>query len=90
MKKVKDLPNFFIGKGEVRGFEFSLVKHSDKAYLYEVNTGDNIHYEIFKKESRSNSVIHCRPTSDSYSRWAWTKDTKEEALLKFNELNDKL
>lgn len=34
---MKELPKEFIGRGEMRGFHFTLLDATDKAYLYKVD-----------------------------------------------------
>ena len=48
MKTIK-LPLNFDGKGEVKGFTFAMVKESDFGYIYESNSGERVHYEVFRK-----------------------------------------
>ena len=85
---MKNLNKVIIGKGEVKGFIFTQHNQSNKAYLYQVDTGHSIHYEVFKKTYRVNSKHHCFPTSKAFGVWAWTFTSIEEATEKFNELNN--
>ena len=45
---MKQLQQNFTGKGQVKGFTFTQIKKNEHAYIYEVNTGNSIHYEVFK------------------------------------------
>lgn len=61
---MKQLESNFIGKGEVKGFEFTMVKKSDYAYLYMVENksfdSDNkdTYYEVFeRKESKGGTSV---------------------------------
>ncbi len=85
---MKNLNTILVGKGEIKGFTFTQYNQSNKAYLYKVNTGHTIYYEVFKKTCRVNSIRHCFPTPKAFGVWAWTYTTIEEAIEKFNELND--
>lgn len=85
--EMQRLSNCFIGIGEVKGAEFLLVKCSEKAYLYEVNTGVSKYYEVFVRKSKSNSLRDCFPTSKAFGVWAWTYSNLDSAIEKFNHLN---
>jgi len=85
---MKELPKNIVGKGEVKGFLFTQQNQSNKAYLYKVNTGCSIYYEVFKKTQRVNSKRHCFPTSKAFGRWAWTFASFEKAIEKFNQLSE--
>ncbi|WP_405608372.1 hypothetical protein [Polaribacter sp. Asnod1-A03] len=80
---MEELEKNIIGKGEVKGFLFTQIQQSDKAYLYAVNS----YYEVFKKKQKTNSKKHCFPTSKAFGVWAWTYPTYEKAMEKFNHLN---
>ena len=84
---MKALEKHFIGRGEVKGFEFTQLKSSDRAYLYQVNSGHSIYYEVFKKliNKRFNRVSY--PTSKAFGIWAWTIMSYDRAEEKFNQLN---
>ena len=81
------LQDNFTGIGEVKGFLFTQFKQSDKAYIYKVDTGDSIYYEVFKKKAKTNSTRHCYPTSKAFGLWGWTYKTLDKVINKFNQLN---
>lgn len=87
--KIENLPTHFIGKGEVKGFIFTKIRESEKAFLYEVNTGSKIHYEVFKKKAKTNSIRYSYPTSKGFGIWAWCPSTLDRAIEIFNEINTK-
>lgn len=87
--KIENLPHQFIGKGEVKGFIFTKIQESEKAFLYEVNNGSNIKYEVFKKKAKTNSKRYCYPTSKAFGVWAWCPSTLSRAIDIFNEINTK-
>lgn len=90
MKDILNLPTHFIGKGEVKGFVFTKIKESKKAFMYEVNTGSRIHYEVFKKKAKTNSIRYSYPTSKGFGIWAWCPSTFDRAIEIFNRIsNDK-
>ena len=90
MKEVKNLPEQFIGIGEVKGFVFTKIKESDKAFIYEVDCGcSKNHYEVFKKKAKTNSILYCYPTSKAFGDWAWSTANRENALEIFKNLNNK-
>lgn len=91
MKKIKNLPDQFIGKGQVKGFLFTKIKESDKAFIFEVDSHcSKKHYEVFRKESKTNSVRFCYPTSKGFGFWAWCPCSIEKALQIFEEINQGL
>ena len=83
---MKELEEVYIGKGQVKGFVFTQLEKSAFAYTYEVNTGDNIFYEVFYR--RENNRFNCvsRPTNNAFGVWAWTFKNREDANNKFDEL----
>lgn len=82
-----ELTQKIIGKGEVKGYVFSKEKQSHKAYLFKVNTGTSIYYEVFKRKAKTNSIRDCFPTSKAFGTWAWTFTSYDKAIVKFNRLN---
>lgn len=84
---MRELQKQFTGIGEVRGNLFAQIQQSNKAYIYKVDTGCSIYYEVFKKKAKTNSVHHCYPTSKAFGLWAWTYQSLDKAINKFNELN---
>jgi hypothetical protein len=71
---------FFIGRGEVKGFEFCHVEQSEFGLLYEVKDGNRIYYEVFrKKSSPPTHESYQYPTSKAFGIWAWTYKTLGEA-----------
>ncbi len=85
--RAENLQQQFTGKGEVKGFEFTQIQQSKKAYIYKVDTRCSTHYEVFKKKAKTNSVRHCYPTSKAFGLWAWTYHDLDKAVNKFNQLN---
>ena len=84
---MENLDKNIIGKGEVKGFLFTQIQKSDKAYVYKINTGKTIHYEVFEVVKKTNSKRHSYPTSKAFGIWAWTFKKIEKAIEKFNFLN---
>ncbi len=75
----------FIGKGEVRGFVFNLVRSSEKAYIYRVKSEDIEWYEVFKHKVSFGKVSY--PTSKAFGIWAkWTYslDVAEDIFKRIN------
>lgn len=84
---MKQLKKQFIGRGEVKGFKFTQVYHTNRAFLYEINTGHSIYYEVFKKVVNRRFACVSYPTAKDFGIWAWTFYSLEEATEKFNQLN---
>lgn len=84
---MKELQNEFIGRGEVKGFIFTQIKKSNKAYIYKVDCDGCEHYEVFKH--RQNNHFNCisYPKTASFGLWAWTYKNLDLAIDKFNLLN---
>ena len=87
ISKYKELKKEFIGIGEVKGFHFTQISQTDRAFIYEVNTGDAKYYEVFKRHVNKRYDCVSYPRSSSFGIWAWTKMTLDIAIEKFNELN---
>ena len=83
---MKELEKEFIGKGEVKGFKFTLLNANSKAFIYEVDNCDFIYYEVFlrKIHSRYGHVMY--PKSKSFGVWAWSFDNLDRATAKFKQL----
>lgn len=73
----------FIGRGEVRGFEFTLLDRSSSAYLFQVGSGGRVWFECFKR--RSGTYGEKYPSSKSFGKWAYTSFSLESAKSKFEE-----
>ncbi len=84
---MKLLDKEFLGKGEVRGFAFKQVQKSNNAYIYEVNSGSNIYYEVFSRVVNTKYQKEVYPMAKHFSIWAWTLMSYESAKRKFNLLN---
>ena len=85
MSKVRELEEDFIGKGEVKGFKFTQIKKNNYAYLYAVDTGDMVFFEVFKRvvNNRFNCVSY--PRSKSFGKWAKTTRLLVDAHTYFDE-----
>lgn len=86
MAPVTELRKHFIGRGEVKGFEFEQLSATDNAYLYEVTFNGEKHYEFFKRKVNTQYNQVSYPTSKAFGVWAWTTSNKDLAIEKFNEL----
>ena len=85
---MKELEENFIGKGEVKGFIFTQIKKSEYAYIYSVNNGFSVSYEVFfRKENKQYNCISY-PSSKAFGFWAWSA-TKNTYLDIFEELNSR-
>jgi len=79
-----NLPDKFVGKGEVKGFEFTKVKSNDVGCIYRVDAGDVSYYEVFKNKytpvcidfkNRVYSETEMKqvyPKAKHFGVWAWT------------------
>ena len=83
---MRELKLKFIGKGQVKGFEFTQIKKNQYGYIYKVNTGSNIHYEVFYH--KENKMYECvsYPTNKAFGLWAWTAKDLERAKDILNDI----
>ena len=79
-KIMKELQTEFIGRGQVKGFKFTQKNKTEKGFIYEVNTGSSIHFEVFKR--RINKQFNCisYPGSNGFGIWAWSCSDYQSAL----------
>ncbi len=90
---MKELEKYFIGRGEVRGFEFTQLESNNHVYLYQVRTplDNRVHYEIFmhKENTRFDCVSY--PGSGAFGDWAvTTRDYQKGLNLYYNMANQAL
>jgi hypothetical protein len=86
METIRHIPEQFSGRGEVKGYEFCLVRKTDRGFLYEVSSdGIKPHYEVFRFKINKQFSCVTYPGSKSFGVFAWTFKTKEMALKRLNE-----
>ena len=104
MDTLKKLPITFIGKAEVRGFEFTQAAESANAYIYQVGHGEDMYYEVFKKkvtaicldfltrEYSETDFMENYPKKNAFGVTAWTTDSliKAKKIMKDIEETIKL
>ncbi len=85
---MKELEKHFIGRGEVRGFDFRQIKSNARAYLYQVRTplDGRIHYEIFKRKANTRFNCISYPGSKAFGDWATTTRDYQKAVFLYNEM----
>lgn len=96
---IQQLPDKFIGTGDVKDFKFVKFKFSDKGFIYEIRiNGILSHYEVFERkttpiclnfEERIYSETEFKemyPKSNDFGKWAWSCSNVENAFKRFNEL----
>jgi len=72
MDKIILLKKEFVGRGEVKGFNFSQISKTNLGFLYEVDTNGSIYYEVFQKRINRRFACVSYPTSRAFGIWAWT------------------
>ena len=84
---MKELKEYFSGKGQVKGYVFNQISKTKHAYLYEVKGDNTKHYEVFKR--RVNTLYECvsYPSNKAFGVWAFTLMDLDSAYNKFNEIN---
>lgn len=83
------LKNTFIGRGEVKGFEFTQLFATSSAFCYKVvSEHGSEHYEVFRHivNKKYNCVSY--PKSKSFGVWAWSFYSYDRSMVKFNSLNE--
>ncbi len=76
---MKELKESFIGKGQVRGFEFTQIKKTEFGYIYKVDTKNTIWYEVFKRKVNSRYNCISYPSNKAFGVWAWTVNSLDKA-----------
>ena len=76
---IKDLPIYFVGKGLVRRFKFCQICVTNHGFIYEVNTGDRIYYEVFRKRLNHRFACVSYPRSKAFGIWASTTPDLDRA-----------
>lgn len=84
---MRELETTFIGRGEVRGFQFKQIDRTPSGYLYEVTCNGDIHFEVFKRIENRRFDIVSYPGSKAFGLWAWTYPTLELARQKLAEIS---
>ena len=79
MEQIKQIPDSFVGRGEVRGFNFTKLASYNEGFIYEVSNGDTKYYEVFKERINTRFKNVSYPSSKSFGIWAWWTKTFEEA-----------
>ena len=98
---VEQLKKQFTGVGEVKGFEFTQINYTELGYIYEVDTGNSKHYEVFKRlkspvcidfDKRVYSDTDFKesyPKSNSFGDWAWCCSKLVKAQKRLDSFKDK-
>lgn len=89
MKNIKNLPHQFKGTGEVKGYSFTRIEESKKAFIYEKeSTTGNLSYEVFEKKINRRFLSQRYPKSHDFGVWAWECSSFDSAIKRFNELSN--
>ena len=83
---MKLLKTQFQGIGEVKGYLFTQIRQTDKAFLYEVRSNEGKHCEVFFKKANHRFGCVSYPTSKAFGIWAWTYMNLEFAIKKLNAI----
>ena len=86
---MKQLKEYFSGRGQVKGYVFSQISMTKYGFLYEVKGDNTIHYEVFKRSE--NTMYDCisYPTDKAFGVWAWTAQNLERAKEILNTIDSK-
>ena len=85
---MRELKTEFDGRGQVKGFKFTQIEKSSNVYLYEVKSGSQTHYEIFKRKENTRFNCVSYPSNKAFGIWAWTFKKLETARELFDDLCD--
>lgn len=66
----KPLPKQFHGMGEVKGYLFTQIRQTNKAFIYEVSSGDSKYYEVFLRKENRRFACVSYPSSKAFGIWA--------------------
>lgn len=93
MEKIHEIPNEFIGTGEVKGFRFKKLDSNNDKLAYEVRCGGGaVHYEVFerkltplcvdfKNRTYSDNEFKVKyPKAKDFGVWAKSFHSKERAI----------
>lgn len=84
---MKQLKKNFTGRGEVKGFEFTQIRETDKGFIYRVDAGDMSYYEVFKRKENTRFDTVSYPTSKAFGIWAWSVNSLKLAEQKLESFN---
>jgi hypothetical protein len=84
---IKELPESFVGRGDVSGIKFTQLRKTDLAYIYQVQNTGSVYYEIFERRVNTQFGNISYPGSEAFGRWAWTTSDLQKALEIFDALN---
>ena len=85
---MKELKEYFSGRGQVKDYVFNQIRRTKFAFVYEVRGKDTIHHEVFKRVENEMYDNVSYPTDKAFGVWAWTCISLERANEKFKELNE--
>lgn len=81
---IKELDKDFVGVGQVRGFKFTQMNSSMYGFLYKVDSGDTIYYEVFKRRVNTQYNNISYPSNKAFGIWAWTTPDLSKAIDRLN------
>ena len=85
---MKELKQYFEGRGEEKGYIFWQLERTKHGYLYKVTHSDTKkpHYEVFRRRENNRFGVVSYPKSNAFGLWAWTYPTLEMARQKLAEI----
>lgn len=101
MTKINPLKKTFIGKGDVKGFNYMQIDRGGKAAIYQVNIPNCNHttyYDVFKiktsnitwdkngKIVKTNTLSELYPKANAYGKYAFQFSNLNHAINKFKTL----
>ena len=86
---MRELKEYFSGRGQVKGYVFSQINQTKYGFLYEVKGDNTIHYEVFKRVE--NTMYDCvsYPTDKAFGIWAWTTPILKKAEYLLDEIDSR-
>lgn len=91
MSCMEELAKEFVGRGSMKGFMFRQLRANGLAYLYEVRSGVNVWYEVFRRRTAvakdvvmGGTLVHfgervLYPSDNAFGIWAWSCGTLSRA-----------
>ena len=91
--QMRELPKEFVGTGEVKDWQFTLVKQTELGYCYRREWMGAVYYEVFRRKENhvgevrgTGEAIISYPNSNAFGVWAWCLGDKDRAIEMLDNL----
>ena len=89
---MRELQKEFVGTGEVKDWQFTLVKQTELGYVYRREWMGAVYYEVFRRrenhigELYGKEAIISYPNANTFGVWAWCLGDKDRAIEMLDNL----